>query len=308
MDMIYPISFLLSLTGLATWFFVQGNKSLSRPASLVFLIGFLTYLVALTFSPADVSYKFLILFRDLVVIGVVSQLFNVFQKSAVLTLVLAVVVGLTVYFSYFNVLTCTFPQLQTSELDEAGEFLVLIRDANVVSEIEDKYACVLEQAFDPADKEATDLDEYWVVNSKDDSERGRKRLYSNLMKVDGIEWIEPNEILTLEFPDEGRVSNMKKDFFLNDPRIAQQWGFVPMDVNALHRNLANSGLKPRKVAEIAIIDSGVDSQHEDITDNYRSFKKSYDSDPNGHGTHCAGIAGAVSNNGIGVASLSPSSG
>ena len=60
------------------------------------------------------------------------------------------------------------------------------------------------------------------------------------MKTDGVDWIEPNEVLTLEFPDEGLVKTSKQGFFLNDPRIPEQWGFIPLDVDALHRNLGNS--------------------------------------------------------------------
>jgi thermitase len=63
-------------------------------------------------------------------------------------------------------------------------------------------------------------------------------------------------------------------------------------------------IKPKKTAVVAILDTGVDAKHEDISDNFTSIKSKYDTDPRGHGTHCAGIAGAVSNNHKGVASYS----
>jgi thermitase len=62
--------------------------------------------------------------------------------------------------------------------------------------------------------------------------------------------------------------------------------------------------KPKKEALIAILDTGVDAAHEDLAANFSSTQAKYDTDKAGHGTHCAGIAAAVSNNGKGVASFS----
>jgi len=60
---------------------------------------------------------------------------------------------------------------------------------------------------------------------------------------------------------------------------------------------------------VAVIDTGIDYTHPDIAPNYISGGYDFynnDSDPmddHGHGTHCAGIIGAVGNNGIGVAGV-----
>jgi subtilisin family serine protease len=68
---------------------------------------------------------------------------------------------------------------------------------------------------------------------------------------------------------------------------------------------------------IAILDTGVDYDHEDLEDNMWKDSNGYygydfvngDNDPDddysgSHGTHCAGIAAAVTNNGIGIAGVS----
>src|ERR671922_254442 len=61
-----------------------------------------------------------------------------------------------------------------------------------------------------------------------------------------------------------------------------------------------------KGVTVAIIDSGVDPNHEDLAKNivggYDVVDKDFDPrDEEGHGTHVAGIVAAVANNGLGVA-------
>ena len=310
MDLLYPFSYIISLIGLVGWFFVQGHKKFSNPASAMFVLGFLVYLCALAFSSASTSYKLMVLFRDMLVLAVVSQIFFIFSKSKTLSIVLLIAAALTVYFSYFSVLNYTFPQLHTEHIDENGEFLIRVteQDEALVSAITDKFDCTVTRAFTPQDFESTRLDDYYIINSATDSKRSWKRMLKYLQKRRGVDWIEPNEKLALVSPIEGVSSEIDHAFMVNDPGVRQQWGLLPMDVDALHRRLSNSGIQPRKVATIAILDSGIDAKHEDIIANYKSYKEQYDTDGNGHGTHCAGIAAAVSNNKKGIASYSPSEG
>jgi thermitase len=80
-----------------------------------------------------------------------------------------------------------------------------------------------------------------------------------------------------------------------------------MEMDKLHQLIDNkSSTNNKGTTLIAILDTGVESNHEDLKDNYVSINTSYDRDVRGHGTHCAGIAAAVTGNNIGIASLLPS--
>ena len=90
----------------------------------------------------------------------------------------------------------------------------------------------------------------------------------------------------------------------NDPQWGQQWG--PQRIHC--ENAWDSGTGSSSV-KIAIVDTGIDYNHEDIAGNYVSGGHDWvneDNDPmddNNHGTHCAGIAAAVMDNNIGIAGV-----
>ncbi len=310
MDWIYPVSYLASLSGLLLWFIAHGNRRISRMMSAVFLISFLVYLTALSLASGTVAYKLLILLRDMLVMGVVSQLFNVFRKNVLVSMAMGLAAALILYFSYFQTLSLSFPQFPAETLDSGGEFLMEIGPGNedILHDIAARFPCSVEKAFHPADPGETTLDDYYVINLQSDRRRNCKQFYKFYRHAHDVLWIEPNEVITVTEPTATLPVRNSTKHFLNDPGIGMQWGFEPMDVDQLHRTLSASGARPKKQALIAILDSGVDATHEDLQQNYLSTSEEYDSDPLGHGTHCAGIAGAVSNNAIGIASFSPGTG
>ncbi len=116
----------------------------------------------------------------------------------------------------------------------------------------------------------------------------------------------------------------------NDPLYGQQWGIHACGIDSL-LTAPKRDTTWRPI--IAIIDTGVDIDHSDLEDNIwtntaeQNGAANQDDDNNGfaddvhgwdfvnqtanmhdfnsHGTHCAGIAGAVTNNGIGIAGACP---
>lgn len=94
-----------------------------------------------------------------------------------------------------------------------------------------------------------------------------------------------------------------------DPMVSQQWGLSRIRANEAWTTATGAGVT------IAIVDSGVDLTHPDLAANvdvendadFVDGKGDTDGaqDTSGHGTHVAGIAAAVTNNGVGVAGVAP---
>lgn len=90
----------------------------------------------------------------------------------------------------------------------------------------------------------------------------------------------------------------------NDTRYGQQWGLLKM-----WADYAWDVTKGDTSVIVAVLDTGVDTDHGDLKDKLCPGYDcvSEDSDPNddyGHGTHVAGIVGAITNNNTGVAGVS----
>ncbi|MCR5487534.1 MAG: S8 family serine peptidase [Lachnospiraceae bacterium] len=95
--------------------------------------------------------------------------------------------------------------------------------------------------------------------------------------------------------------------YYTDPHVIDNWQWyhdVIGDTYAYENRVTGKGIK------VAVIDTGINPDHEDL-EHYDG--KGYDfvnsdSDPtddNGHGSHCAGIIGATGNNGCGGVGIAP---
>ena len=166
-----------------------------------------------------------------------------------------------------------------------------------------------------------DLSKLYVVRYDSTSRVSVNEAVKLLESLPDVEFAEPNYLVYAQ--------TLPSDTFLLEPFVNAQWGLDRLNLPAMW-NVPKTGTK-RPV--IAIIDTGVQTDHPDLAANMWVNEaelnglpgvdddmngliddvNGYDfvnqtgrvGDWNGHGTHCAGIAAAVGNNNIGITGANP---
>jgi len=97
----------------------------------------------------------------------------------------------------------------------------------------------------------------------------------------------------------------------NDPEFSRQWGLQDIGAPAAWAKTTGAGVR------VGIVDTGVDLDHEDLAGHVVESTSCLETDGNplkckgsaqddfGHGTHVAGIAAAIKDNGKGIAGVAP---
>lgn len=89
----------------------------------------------------------------------------------------------------------------------------------------------------------------------------------------------------------------------NDPSYPKQWGMFTIGAEDAWDKATG------KSVIVAIVDTGIDLEHPDLKDQIVQgvdlLENDEPDDENGHGSHVAGIAAAVTNNGVGVVGVAP---
>ena len=197
--------------------------------------------------------------------------------------------------------------VQQEYLSSDGELLLeLAEDADLteLTDIFQKYNVQAERAFLPKFANRTELDDYYLIDIPN-NQKILPELQKELNATGIVDWIEGNEVVKVNPIEPARkLPEINRKYGINDPGLEHLWSFDVMHMDALYDFLDQKKVTAKKTAVVAILDTGVDAKHEDLAANFKSIKSKYNTDTKGHGTHCAGIAGAVSNNNKGVASYS----
>ena len=322
--LLYPSAFITALVSLALWFFFnERSKTNSSIFSGLFYLAFGAWAVSFFLADASMETKVPIAVRDLLMMAGVPIMLRSFSKNkGVFFGLLLLLVGLYYGFGWDiwaesfkknKELSIENQKSPTVASDNTFELLVEIKNdkqASDLQEIKNKYGLSLEAAFSLEDGASTDLDDYIAINIPNQNLSSQEAIISDLQNSGLIDWVEENETIKIDDPvtDLRRMPAVNRKFGVNDPELGKQWALKELNADKLYSYFKENKIKPVKKARIFILDTGVDAKHEDIAGRYRSVKKEYDKDVQGHGTHCAGIAAAITDNNKGIASLSPADG
>ena len=186
------------------------------------------------------------------------------------------------------------------------------------------------KAYNGSEVEVKDLSKLYRLTLKPEKAQNIHEAIDRLKAMDEVEFAEPNYIVyTMALPYDDSIPTADQTTYTAEPLYSQQWGLQAINLPALWDKPKRSSKRP----VIAILDTGVDIEHPDLAaniwtntteangisgqdDDANGFKDdihgwdfinnhSVTNDFNGHGTHCAGIAAAVGNNGIGITGANP---
>jgi len=294
----YPILFFAAASSLILWQFFS-DKPIGKIFASLFYIAIIGFAWSFFAQPDVMESKGPKLILQLLFIGVTSLLTKQFKNKPI-TLLISLTV--TVIFTILFVQWDSKRENPLIPMSENGELIIELKEGADAKSVLSEFDLPATQAFYPNDDETTTLDNYLILDAPNDTEEIFE-LAERIRNMDQVNHVEYNEMVKLPEEESNTLKKINRNLGVNDPRVEQQWGLAKLNLQDFHTSLKS--LKPKKKALIAILDTGVDAKHEDLKGNFKSISRKHDKDTHRHGTHCAGVAAAVTNNKKGIASLSP---
>lgn len=303
----YSNGFWLASFALILWHFFRDREGLIKLFQFLFVIGISVYAISFSFLPKSAGQKLVILSRDLLMMGVISLIFQFLREFKRLYWLAVIVLYALSRLFIGQWQRASVHQASLSYMENEWEILIELKDKDrkALAPIIKKYHLGIESAFKMEDEAGTTLDNVVALEVPEDQESLIPVIREELSALKEVSWVEENEAVA-EIPVIPIIPYKSKFKPLtNDPHTDKQWSIELLGWNQVMSHFREGRIIAKKKARIFILDTGVDGKHEDLSNNYESVESRFDDDPKGHGTHCAGIAAAVTNNALGISSLNP---
>lgn len=194
----------------------------------------------------------------------------------------------------------------SDDLSLHAELLILPADTVSVTRLEDAlrpFGGKIMPAFHPKVK-GTSLDDFLVIDLPDHYAARKEEVLVRLQRDSMIKYGEFNDIIQIHPVEPENDDQAPARYALtNDPLVKHQWTFYSLRYEDVYHHLIGHRERIKKRVKVAVLDTGIEGRHEDLRP-HLAPKDRAAADPVGHGTHCAGIIAAVTNNHKGIASMS----
>ena len=306
MNMLY----LMVFVSLSMWFLYKESAAARTIFGRIFAISFIAYTIVVFIYSDDGLFSINYMLH-LILLFTGGFFINSFSGSKIIFYTILGLFSFT-YINYFNTNSekkkAAKLYVEPSDLAfEEGELLVELKDPatkDILDHLQKKYALTYTPAFKPADESNTSLDDFFLIDIPKSSDEFYEEIYAQLSNDPNVKHLEVNEKLEV-FPLKSVTPKQLSYQFrtLNDPYVDKLWAFNSLKIQSMHQLIQDSKVKAQKKVRIAIIDTGVDAVHEDLSSVIIRNGAYNTTDDIGHGTHCAGIVAAISNNKKGIASF-----
>jgi len=298
------------IASLVSWSLIYDREleSLAKLLQSLFTICFLVLLFSIFWTNENLSLTIFHLAKDLLLVSVSAFIAQKLRSNKIALLLFAAI--LYVVIPQLHGISPDKKQEDSVQkipsqidIDTNGEILLELNEKiskEEIEKIEKLTSGKISIAFDPEDS-SYNMDEYYLLDIENTTEVDR--VLTIIEGIKEVRWAEKNEILKTPKLVSSPVESFFKRKYFDDPDVTKQWSVKILDYAGVHSVLRKT--TPKKTALVAVLDGGVIGTHEDLSENFVSTKASYNKDSNSHGTHCAGVIAAVSNNGKGISSMVP---
>jgi len=296
------ITYVVALGFLGLWFLLSSYRKWNVVMGIGFFLALMgNFLFTMSFTLGPIKY--FIFSKNLILISIFGFVFMLLRNNKI-GLILAIAASMLLSFKIMK-LNLEYDLLppKVKENLELGELLIEARPEDIarIEQVLTEYGGMLTKAFYPKRK-GTELDYFYIVDIPDDRAIEKEKLLAQLYDNNLIQYGEFNDHIQVQPIVAHPPTGIEKLVGINDPLARDQWAISFLQLQEWYRILIDHHKHAVTTTTIAVLDTGVDGDHEDLVHVIPSDMQSGD-DPVGHGTHCAGIIAAETNNQLGVASL-----